>query len=103
MTAGEVEKLVQAAYWGFTKRPSDGNDHRQVQQHIGTSELQRHLLAIQTPTVEDAARAGNDILQIKSIGDRPQLKYQTSKQRSFRPQSSRECATRSGTDAAAVD
>lgn len=34
---------------------------------LGNAYLQRHLLAVATPTVKDAVRAGNEFLQIRTV------------------------------------
>lgn len=61
-----VERLVNLAY------PALPADHRATMaldffcSTLGNGYLQRHLLAVATPTLADAVRAGNEYLQIKT-------------------------------------
>lgn len=65
--AALVEKLVTVAY------PDLPPVHRNIMMRdtftntLGHAGLQRHLLAVPTPTLADAVRAGNEYLQIQSL------------------------------------
>lgn len=68
--AMEVERLVDLAY------PALPEDHRASMAvdvfcgTLGNAYLQRHLLAVETPTLGDAVRAGNEYLQIRPTQDK---------------------------------
>ena len=63
--ASEVERLVGVAYQGM-----DGEQRREMAietfaSTLNNPSLQRHLLAVTTPTLEAAVRAGSEYLQIR--------------------------------------
>ena len=63
--ATEVERLVSIAYG---EMEADQQVHVAVETFAATlnhAYLQRHLLAVETPTLETAVRAGNEFLQIR--------------------------------------
>jgi hypothetical protein len=64
--AAEVSRLMNTAYQDL---PPD-HRHRLIldtfQSTLGNAYLQRHLLAVNAPTLEDCIRAGNEFLQIKT-------------------------------------
>ena len=66
----EVERLVNLAY------PTLPDVHRATMaldlfcSSLGHAYLQRHLLAVPTPTLADAVQAGNEYLQIRPTPER---------------------------------
>ena len=65
--AAEVSRLANIAYADL---PRDNKQRRILdlfQSTLGNAYLQRHLLAVNTPTIEEAVRAGNEFLQIKPM------------------------------------
>ncbi len=67
--AEKVEKLVSIAYAEFPRQHKEEMKLDLFQTTLGHPYLQRHLLAIQAPTLEAAITAGNDYLQIKTYTD----------------------------------
>ena len=63
--ATEVEKLVAVAYEEMTAEQRASMAVEAFAATLNHSHLQRHLLAVGTPTLEAAVRAGNEYLQIK--------------------------------------
>lgn len=64
--ATEVRRLVEVAYRDL---PAQIREEMAVETFCGTvgnPYLQRHLLAVATPTVERAVQAGNEFLQVKT-------------------------------------
>ena len=68
--AAEVEKLVSVAYNELPAEHQAGLMLDTFCSTLGHMPLQRHLLAVQTHTLEDAVRAGNEFLQIRPSGER---------------------------------
>lgn len=68
--ATEVERLVAVAYADLPQGYQDRMVLDTFCNTIGNSYLQRHFLAVDTETVEDAVRAGNEYLQIRTGADR---------------------------------
>ena len=63
--ASEVERLVEVAYQGM-----DADQRREMALEtfastLNNPSLQRHLLAVATPTLEAAVRAGSEYMQIR--------------------------------------
>ena len=68
--AAEVERLVNIAYADL---PQEHRASMRVEifgNTLGYLPLQRHLLAVHTPTLEDAVRAGNEFLQIRPANEK---------------------------------
>ena len=68
--AAEVERLVNIAYADL---PQEHRPSMRVEifgNTLGYLPLQRHLLAVHTPTLEDAVRAGNEFLQIRPANEK---------------------------------
>jgi hypothetical protein len=63
--ASEVQRLVNVAYADLPRCNQTDMVIDLFCSTIGNAYLQRHLLAVPTPTLEDAVRAGNDFLQIR--------------------------------------
>jgi hypothetical protein len=63
--ASEVQKLVSVAYTDLPRCHQADMIVETFCSTVGNAYLQRHLLAVPTPTLEDAVRAGNEFLQIK--------------------------------------
>jgi hypothetical protein len=63
--ASEVQKLVNVAYADLPQCNQADMVVDTFCSTVGNAYLQRHLLAVPTPTLEDAVRAGNEFLQIK--------------------------------------
>jgi hypothetical protein len=63
--ASEVQKLVNVAYADLPQCNQADMVVDTFCSTIGNAYLQRHLLAVATPTLEDAVRAGNEFLHIK--------------------------------------
>lgn len=74
--ATEVERLVGVAYADLPQGYLDRMVLDTFCGTVGNSYLQRHFLAIEMETVEDAVRAGNEYLQIRSGTDRTRAKPQ---------------------------
>ena len=72
--ASEVEKLVGIAYEDLPPRHREQMALDTFHSSLGNAYLQRHLLAIPTPNLEMAVRAGNDYLQIKPTGPVPTIR-----------------------------
>ncbi len=68
--AMEVERLVGVAYADLPVAHRAGMILDTFSNTLGNAYLQRHLLAVHTPTVEDAVRAGNEFLQVRPAMDR---------------------------------
>ena len=66
--ASEVERLSQIAYADLPLRQRDELVLEAFCSTLGNLPLQRHLLAVQAQTLEQAVRAGNEYLQIKAVG-----------------------------------
>ena len=64
--AAEVERLVNIAYADLPRQHRERMVMDTFHSTLNHGYLQRHLLAIETPTLEDAVRAGNEYLQIKT-------------------------------------
>ncbi len=64
--AERVEKLVGIAYAEFPRQHIDAMKLDMFHTTLGHPYLQRHLLAVQAPTLEAAIHAGNEFLQIKT-------------------------------------
>ena len=62
----EVEKLVSLAYADLPIRHQEEMCMDKFSNTLGNAYLQRHLLAIPTPDLETAVRAGNEYLQIRN-------------------------------------
>lgn len=67
--AEKVEKLVSIAYADFPHQHVTDMKLDLFHTTLGHPYLQRHLLAIQAPTMEAAIHAGNEFLQIKTHAD----------------------------------
>ena len=67
--AETVEKLVSIAYAEFPPQHIENMKLDLFHTTLGHAYLQRHLLAIQAPTLEAAIHAGNEFLQIKTHAD----------------------------------
>ena len=68
--AAEVERLVNIAYADL---PQEHRARMRIEifdNTLGYLPLQRHLLAVHTPTLEDAVRAGNEFLQIRPANEK---------------------------------
>jgi hypothetical protein len=63
--ASEVQKLVSVAYPDLPRCNQADMIIEIFCSTVGNAYLQRHLLAVPTPTLDDAVRAGNEFLQIK--------------------------------------
>ena len=63
--AAEVERLVTIAYADLPGRHRQEMAIETFTHSLSHAYLQRHLLAVPTPTLEDAVRTGNEYLQIK--------------------------------------
>ena len=66
--AAEVERLVAVAY---EELPAHNRRQMAIEAFcstLGNAYLQRHLLAVETPTMEDAVRAANEYLTIRPQG-----------------------------------
>jgi hypothetical protein len=63
--ASEVQRLVYIAYADLPRCNQTDMIIDTFCSTVGNAYLQRHLLAVATPTLEDAVRAGNEFLQIK--------------------------------------
>lgn len=91
--ATEVERLVGVAYADLPQ----GYQNRMVLDTfcgtIGNSYLQRHLLAVDTETVEDAVRAGNEYLQIRTGADRSRTRPQVNQVEESEPEVVAACTT----------
>lgn len=64
--AVEVTRLVSIAYRELPEAMRDELALESFCSTLGNVRLQRHLLAVHTPTIADAVRAGNEFLQIRS-------------------------------------
>ena len=64
--AAEVEKLVSIAYADLPERHQTDMALDTFCNTLGHAYLQRHLLAVQADTLENAVRAGNEYLQIRT-------------------------------------
>ena len=62
--ATEVDRLVTIAYEELPHHHQAGMALEIFCSTLGNAYLQRHLLAVDTPTLTDAIRAGNEYLQI---------------------------------------
>ena len=69
--ATQIEKLVNLAYSELPAEYRAGLLVDQFSSTLGNAGLQRHLLAVPTPTLEDAVRAGNEFLQVQPTLQRP--------------------------------
>ncbi len=67
--AETVEKLVGIAYAEFPQQHVEDMKLDLFHTTLGHPYLQRHLLAVQAPTLEAAIVAGNEFLQIKTHAD----------------------------------
>ena len=63
--ATEVERLVRVAYHGMTADQQRDMAVETFASTLNHPALQRHLLAVDTPTLEVAVRAGGEYLQIR--------------------------------------
>ena len=63
--AAEVTRLSNVAYADLPVEHRHRLTLDIFQSSLGNAYLQRHLLAVNTPTLEEAVRAGNEFLQIK--------------------------------------
>lgn len=63
--AAEVERLVEVAYAELPERHRIGMTLDLFQSTLGNAYLQRHLLAVNAQTLEDAVRHGSEFLQIQ--------------------------------------
>ena len=72
--AVEVEKLVELAYADLPRECKLEMCIDKFTNTLGNAYLQRHLLAIPTPDLESAVRAGNEYLQIKNVQSNPGLR-----------------------------
>ena len=63
--AAKVERLVNTAYAELPRNNQQDMKLDTFQTSLGNPYLQRHLLAIQPRTLEEAVRAGNEYLQIR--------------------------------------
>lgn len=63
----EVERLVEIAYADIPRNLRRTMVVATFASTTGNGYLQRHLLAMPTPTLEDAVRAGNEYLQIQTL------------------------------------
>ena len=72
--ASEVERLVGIAYEDLPPRHREQMALDTFHSSLGNAYLQRHLLAVPTPNLEMAVRAGNDYLQIKPTGPGPAIR-----------------------------
>ena len=66
----QVERLVAIAHAELLEQYRQEMIIDNFCTSIGNGNLQRHLLAIPTPTLEDAIRAGNEYLQITVVNSR---------------------------------
>jgi hypothetical protein len=66
--ASEVERLSQISYADLPPRQRDELALEAFCSTLGNLPLQRHLLAVQAQTMEQAVRAGNEYLQVKTSG-----------------------------------
>ena len=64
--AAEVERLVNLAYADLPREPQIRMTMDIFHSSINNGYLQRHLLAVNAATLEEAVRAGNEFLQIKT-------------------------------------
>lgn len=64
--AMEVERLSNLAFGDLPEPTRQEMAVEHFSGSLGNAYLQRHLLAIHTPTLEAAVRAGNEFLQVKS-------------------------------------
>lgn len=64
-----VERLVNVAYADFPRLHKEDMKMDIFHSTLNQPSLQRHLLAVPTPTLEAAIQAGNEYLQIKPSGD----------------------------------
>lgn len=65
--AAIVERLVSTAYAELPRHNQHDMKLDTFQTSLGHPYLQRHLLAIQPRTLEDAVRAGNEFLQVQTF------------------------------------
>ena len=72
--AMEVDRLVQLAYAGLPEPQRLEMAVELFCSTIGHTALQRHLLAVPTPDLESAVRAGNDYLQIQPANTHSHIK-----------------------------
>ena len=63
--ATEVERLVEVAYQGMNAHQRQEMMVETFASTLNNPSLQRHLLAVATPTLEIAVRAGSEYLQIR--------------------------------------
>ena len=63
--ATEVERLVEVAYHGMDREQRREMMIETFSSTLNNPPLQRHLLAVETPTLESAVRAGGEYLQIR--------------------------------------
>jgi hypothetical protein len=72
--ACEVQRLVTVAYADIPRCNQADMVVDIFCSTVGNAYLQRHLLAVTTPTLEDAVRAGNDFLQVKVYPAKPTVR-----------------------------
>ena len=68
--AAEVERLVNIPYADLLQEHRASMRIETFGNTLGYLPLQRHLLAVHTPTLEDAVRAGNEFLQIRPANEK---------------------------------
>ena len=68
--AAEVERLVNIAYADLPQEYRASMRVETLGNTLGYLPLQRHLLAVPTPTLKDAVRAGNEFLQIRPANEK---------------------------------
>ena len=72
--AAEVDRLVKVAYADLPGRHQSGLVLDTFCSTLGHSYLQRHLLAVQPQTIEEAVRAGNEFLQVPTASSRSSVR-----------------------------